>query len=126
LRRLNLPAHAERIGGLVREGWLRLGERSGVPVKTSGHAALLSLGFDHEQALALTTLVTTRMLDRGFLAGGGFYPSLAHTEQHVARYLAELAPVFGELAEAIARGDLTERLRSAGASVKHAGFARLT
>ena len=54
-----------------------------MPARATGHPALLSLAFEHPQAAALGTLVTTRMLDRGFLVGGGFYPSLAHEDWHV-------------------------------------------
>ena len=98
----------------------------GVPVKVSGHPALLHLNFDHDQAAALGTLLTAKMLERGFLAGGGFYPSLAHTERHIANYLSTAEPVFAELAETIAQGDVLQRLKSLGCSVRHTGFARLT
>ena len=72
---------------------------------------------------ALVTLLTVRMLSRGFLAGGGFYPTLAHEPRHVDAYLAAAEPVFAELAEAIAKGDVADRI---GGPVKSAGFARLT
>lgn len=126
LRDVNIAGHTSHIGGLIRDGWIRVGQRLGVPVKTSGHAALLHLSFDHEQAGALNTLLTARMLDRGFLTGSGFYPSYAHKEHHVARYLAAIEPVFVELAEAIRLGDVLQRLQSIGVPVRHTGFARLT
>ena len=110
LREVNIAAHTSRIGGLMRDGWKHLGQRWGVPVKLSGHPTLLHLSFDHEQAAALGTLVTARMLDRGFLAGSGFYPSYAHKEHHITRYLAALEPVFTELAEAVRLGDVRQRL----------------
>lgn len=62
LREVNIAAHALHIGGLMRDGWRNLGQRLGVPVKISGHPALLHLSFDHEQAAALGTLLTARML----------------------------------------------------------------
>lgn len=126
LRDVNIADHTRHIGGMMRDGWKRLGARSGVPVKVTGHPALLHLSFDHEQAAALGTLLTARLLDRGFLAGSGFYPSFAHKEHHVTGYLAAVEPVFTELAEAIRRGDLLQRLQSINVPVRHTGFARLT
>ncbi len=126
LRQINIAAHTSRIGGLMRDGWQTLGLRFGVPVKVSGHPALLHLSFDQEQAAAMGTLVTARMLDRGFLTGSGFYPGLAHTERHITNYLTAVEPVFAELAEAIHQGDVLQRLKELGCSVRHTGFARLT
>ncbi len=126
LRDVNIAAHTRHIGGLMRDGWKNLGHRVGVPVKISGHSALLHLSFDHEQAAALGTLLTARMLERGFLTASGFYPSYAHKEHHITRYLAALEPVFTEIAEAICLGDVQQRLQSIGVPVRHTGFARLT
>jgi hypothetical protein len=119
-------AYTSHIGGLMRDGWKVLGQRYAVPVKISGHAALLGLSFEHEQAAALGTLLTARMLDRGFLTGSGFYPSYAHKEHHVTQYFAALEPTFTELADAIREGDVLQRLQSIGVPVRHTGFARLT
>jgi hypothetical protein len=107
----------------MRDGWTALGRKHGVPAIAPGHAALLSLSFDHPQAAALGTLVTARMLDHGFLSGSGFYPSLAHEPRHVQACLAALDEVFVELADAIACNDVQSRLPG---GVRHTGFARLT
>jgi glutamate-1-semialdehyde 2,1-aminomutase len=63
------------------------------------------------------------MLSRGFLAGGGFYATLAHEPHHVDAYLCAAEAVFAELADAIKKGDAEQRI---GGPVKHSGFARLT
>ncbi len=126
LRDVNIAAHTSHIGGLMRDGWKTLGHKLGVPVKTSGHAALLHMSFDHEHAAALGTLVTARMLDRGYLTGSGFYPSYAHQERHVSDYLRAMEPVFVEVAEAIDQGDVLQRLLAINVPVRHTGFARLT
>jgi len=119
----DVPAHVHRIGELMRAGWHRLGEAHGLPMQAHGHAPLLKLGFDHEQAAALGTLLTTRMLERGFLMGGAFYPTLAHTEDHIQRCLDAADEVVPELAAAAASGDVTARLPG---PIKRSGFARLT
>lgn len=126
LREINIADHTSRIGGMMRDGWKNLGQRYAVPIKVSGHAALLSLSFEHPQAAELGTLLTARMLDQGFLASSGFYPSYAHKPQHVAKYLEALEPTFVELAEVIAEGDVHKRLQSLGLHTRHTGFARLT
>jgi glutamate-1-semialdehyde 2,1-aminomutase len=121
----DLPKHVERVGSNLRRQWLELGEHYDIPVKATGHAALLSLGFEHPQALALSTLVTQRLLADGILFSGGFYPSLAHEARHVDRLATALHPVFEEVRTAIRCQDILERVGGAE-FVRHAGFDRLT
>ena len=118
-----VPGHLEAIGTRFQNGLQELAIRAGVPLQLDGHPALTRIQFDHSQGAALGTLLTVRMLDRGILAGGAFYPSLAHTKEHVDRYLAAAAEVFAELVEAIQEGDIEERI---GGAVRHSGFMRLT
>lgn len=126
LGRIDIAAHTERIGGLMRDAWQTLGVQHAVPAITSGHNALLHLTFEHPQAAALGTLFTARMLDRGFLCGSGFYPSWAHTAEHVRNYAQAAEPVFAELAVAVQSNDVLERLKAIDLPVRHTGFARLT
>ncbi len=123
LRRIDAPKHLADIGGRYLEGWKKLGEETGVPVKAGGRPELALPGFDHPEANALMTLFTTRMLDHGFLAGGAFSPTMAHEPLHVDRCLAAARIVFGEIREAIDKGDALERI---GHRPKHTMFARLT
>ena len=123
LEHLDAPAHVAAIGQRFRDGWQRLGQSHGVPVRATGHPAIQTLSFDHPESTALGTLFTTRMLDRGFLVGGGFYPSLAHQPRHVDACLAAADDVFAELAEAIRRNDCASRLEG---PARHTGFARLS
>ncbi|MDB5386356.1 MAG: kanB [Planctomycetaceae bacterium] len=123
LQRVNAPAHVERIGKRFRDGWTKLGQAHSVPVRISGHPAITSFGFEHPDSAALGTLMTTRMLDKGFLLGSGFYPSMAHEGRHVDACLAAANEVFPEIAEAIQHEDAASRL---GGAVRHIGFARLT
>lgn len=119
----DVPAHLKKIGTLVTEGWQSLGKKHGLSVKTPGRPELALLAFDHPESAALTTLMTARMLNRGYLAAGGFNAMLAHEPRHVESYLAALDEVFGELADAVRDNDITNRI---GGPVKHTGFARLT
>lgn len=122
-QRIDVPEHVARIGERFRQGWLALANSYRVPARATGHAALLSLTFDHPQAAALGTLFTVRMLARGFLTGGGFYPSLGHCERHVDDFMASADDVFAEIAQAIAKSDIEARI---GGPVRQTGFARLT
>lgn len=123
MRAIDLPAHLAEIGGLVRAGWQSLGEKHGLPVRVGGRPEMALLAFDHPESAALLTLMTSRMLGRGFLAGGGFNPMLAHEPCHVTGYLDALDQVFAEMVEAMGKNDIAGRI---GGPVKHSGFARLT
>lgn len=123
MRRIDVPAHLAVIGVLVSKGWTELGAKHGLPVKVGGRPEMNLLAFDHPESAALLTLMTARMLKRGFLAAGGFNPMLAHEHHHVGRFLEALDEVFGELADAMVKGDIAARV---GGPLKHTGFARLT
>ena len=104
------------------DGWRALGAKHGLPLTVSGRPASCGLGFAHPDNAALLTLMTTRMLGHGFLAGANCSLTLAHQSHHVERYLAASDVVFGELADAIRAGDVMARL---GGPVKHSTFTRL-
>jgi glutamate-1-semialdehyde 2,1-aminomutase len=122
LEDVDVPRHVETIGRRFRDGLQQSADRHGVPLRLTGYPALTYLGFDHPQTMALTTLLTVRMLRAGYLAGGAFYPTLAHQPDHVDGFLAAADPVMAELAEGIARGDVEARI---GGPVRQLPFARL-
>lgn len=123
MQRIDVPGHLARLGTRVLEGWRELGARHGLPLGVAGRPASCSLSFAHPENAALLTLLSTRMLDRGFLAGATCSLTLAHQTHHVERYLDTLDGVFAELAAALAAGDVRSRL---GGPVKHSTFTRLT
>jgi glutamate-1-semialdehyde 2,1-aminomutase len=122
LMRIDVPAHLEQIGGRVRDGLAEIAQRHDVPLNFTGYPALMYFHFDHPQTAALQTLWTVRMLSHGFLASGGFYPMLAHEDQHVDAYLAACDSVFEEMSQALKQDDIENRI---GGPVKHSGFQRL-
>jgi len=63
------------------------------------------------------------MLQRGFLAGKGFYATFAHTEENIEAYLKSARDVFGEIRNELEQGSVLNRL---GGPVAHSGFSRLT
>ena len=124
MQSIDVPAHLARIGRLMMEGWRRLAEKHSLPLRAAGRPENASLVFDHPEAAALMTLLTVRMLAKGFLAGGYFNAMLAHEPRHVDAYLAALDEVCRELRDAI--GEEPAALhRRIGGPVKLTGFARL-
>lgn len=121
-QRIDVPQHVAAIGAKYCQGIGAVASRHGVPIRFRGHAALLMLSFDHAQASELQTLLTTRMLDCGYLVGAAFYPSLAHEERHVDACVASAESAFEELGNAIRMDDVKERLDG---PIKHCGFGRL-
>ena len=122
MQRIDVRAHVARIGTKIREGLLKLAEEHGLPLSTFGHSALPCFKFNHADDLALQTLYAARMLDRGILANFAISVCLAHTDEHVDRYLAAAGEIFPELAVALEKGDVASRI---GSPVRHTGFSRL-
>jgi glutamate-1-semialdehyde 2,1-aminomutase len=123
MQRIDVPAHVAQVGNRVMQYWNEAAARHGLPVDTSdGRPCLAHFTFKHEQSEALRTLYTQLMLERGFLAGTGLYPTLAHTDEVVSLYGAAIDGVFEEIAGALAKGDAAARLKG---PVAHSGFRRL-
>lgn len=123
MQRVDVPAHVARIGDMVARLWTRHAAKHGLPVAAGdGYPCLAHFHFEHESAEALRTLYTQLMLERGFLAGVSIYPTLAHTDGIVALYGRAIDEVFGEIADALAAGDIEARLKG---PVAHSGFRRL-
>jgi glutamate-1-semialdehyde 2,1-aminomutase len=118
----DVPAHVATIGNHFRQGMKENAARHGVEISFQGHPAMSILSFKHDNALALQTLLTVRMLDRGFLVDSGIYPSLAHEKRHVDACVAAADDVFAEIGEAIRLKDIASRLPS---PTRHTKFQRL-
>ena len=123
MQTVDVPAHVAHVGTRVQRFWGESGRRHALPVHVGGYPCLAHLRFDHPQADALRTLYTQSMLARGFLAGTGLYPTLAHTDAIIDRYGEAIDAVFKEIATVLAAGgDVTAHLRG---PVAHSGFRRL-
>jgi len=122
-RSVNAGAHLKAIGERIQQGWRAAAEKAGLPVTAGGLAPLSHFSLDVPDALAVRTLFTQKMLDRGFLASAAFYAMYAHQEEHAVEYLSAVEAVFGELKTAVDAGTVREQLRG---PVALSGFARLT
>ncbi len=123
MREIDVPSHLAGIGSRYSAGWQQLGEQHGIATTIGGRRELVSVGFDDPNNNALLTLFTRRMLDHGFLASGGFNPTMAHEPRHVDACLAAANEVFPEIADAIRQGDVNRRIEG---QEKHTMFSRLT
>jgi hypothetical protein len=104
MRAVNVPGIIADAGSAVKGAWKTYGLQSGLPVKVGeGYPCLARFEFTGEYADELKNLYTVNMLNRGFLAGTDFYPTLAHTPEIVASYGQAIGEVFAELASMLER-----------------------
>jgi len=123
MQQVDVPGHCERIGRIVQSAWRAAAERHGVPVTVEdGYGALAHFAFEHELANELRTLYVQLMLERGFLAKTAIYVTLAHTDEIIEKYTTAIYEVFGEIADALSKGEVSQRLKG---PVAHTGFRRL-
>ncbi len=112
LRAVDAPQHFWRLGERVQQGIGELAGKHGLAVRVMGKPPLPSFGFEFgDDPLAVSTLFTQEMLSRGFLAGKSVPLSLAHDDAVIDRYLAAMDETFAILADAVAKNDVTTRLR---------------
>lgn len=122
-RRENVAEHLIEIGNRVLNGWQQAAREIGLRLHTSGLPSLNHFHLDYDNELALSTLFTQVMLEKGFLASNQFKPSFAHQAHHVDAYLLAVRATFVVLADGLARGDVEGRLKGPCA---RRGFYRLT
>lgn len=122
LKEKNVPAHLQRVGREIQDGWRGLAEKNNLNIKVFGIYPLGHFSFEYKNPLVLKTLFTQMMLERGFLASTAFYASYAHKKEHVKKYLEAVDEVFNCLSKMIKKGNPEKHLKS---SVCHDGFRRL-
>lgn len=123
MKKINVPAHADRIGRLVLKAWKQSGKKHNLPITfDGGYPCIAHFAFDHELADELKTFYVQLMLERGFMATTAICVSLAHTENIISLYATAIDEVFAEMAEALDKGDVVSRLKG---PVAHNTFKRL-
>ncbi len=119
----DVVGHVARIGAGIQGVWRDGAVAHGIPMTVDdGYPCFAHFAFDHPEANALKTLYVQEMLKRGFLASTVIYPTLAHTDAHVAAYEAAVNEVFGVMASALEKDGVTAALEGPEA---HTGFRRL-
>ncbi len=110
-------------GELINKGWSNLAQKHDLKIHVSGIPPLTHIEFDHESPLAIQTLYTQEMLERGFLLGASVYTTYAYSDKIIQHFLDITEIVFGMIKKASEKGQIEASLKSA---VIHAGFRRLT
>jgi glutamate-1-semialdehyde 2,1-aminomutase len=116
--------HLIEMGTRIGVGWSMIAQKYGLALNVTDFKPLITMKFKYqEENLALQTLFTQEMLERGYLAAGSVYVSLAHTKEIIDSYLDAVDQVFAILAEALHKGNLIQRLKT---RPKSDAFQRLT
>jgi len=121
--REDVTQHLIEIGGHVMDGWEKTSKNVGLQLRLGNLPSIAHFSFEHEDPLALTTLFTQSMLEKGYLAYNQFKPSFAHNIQHVHAYLNAVEDVFAFIAKAVEEGRVRSYLKG---PVMKTGFYRLT
>jgi len=119
----NVPAHLDKIGGLISDGWKKLAIKHDLDITILPPHALVTFSFNYENMQELKTLFTQEMLKRGYIATSSVYVSYSHTKEIVDRYLANVDDVFGIVKQAMVQNKVLNLLEG---PVAHSGFQRLT
>ena len=94
-----------------------------IDININGMDALVSYNVNHHDTLAIKTFITHRMLDKKFLAGNLFYPSIAHSDKDTEDFFTSLEEVIIELSQILlGEGKIKQHLRNPQC---HSGFQRL-
>ncbi|MBE6366315.1 MAG: aminotransferase class III-fold pyridoxal phosphate-dependent enzyme [Lentisphaerae bacterium] len=125
MQQTNTASYVNNIGKQVMELWKTTAEKSALPIKlTSEFGCLATFAFDSCHANIMRTLFTIKMLERNFIAGTAFYPTMAHSSKELMLYGAALREVFAELAALHAAG--SDAIKNALHTPEaHCTFARL-
>jgi glutamate-1-semialdehyde aminotransferase len=115
--------HAAKVGKTVQQDWMDAAQRHGLDIHCSGVPCLAHFDFA-EHKKELKTLYTVLMLKEGFLGNIAIYPTLAHTDEILAKYRVAIDKVFAQIAE-IQKGGKEAILEAIGGPVCLSGFKRL-
>ncbi|MCX7970260.1 MAG: aminotransferase class III-fold pyridoxal phosphate-dependent enzyme [Negativicutes bacterium] len=115
--------HIAAIGERWREIMRRCGSDNSFDLTFDGLPALSHFAFADDDQLLVMSVFTRLMLERGWLTGSQFKPSLAHDGRVVDRYAEACSGVMRQLGEIRDRGQLEQVLDGPPA---RRGFYRLT
>ena len=117
--------HVAKVGGTAVNTWKEMSARHGLTIDCDCLECLAHFSFP-ENTLELKTLYTVLMLKEGFLDNASLYPTLAHTDDVLARHKEAVDKVFYQIAQIVSKGDKQAILDAIGGPVCQTGFKRLT
>lgn len=109
-------------GLTIREGWQKLADKHELAINHFGLPALTGFSFISEKNLFYKTLITQKMLDKGYLASNVVYVCTEHTQQVIDTYFDNLDPIFALIKECEEGRNVESLLQG---PVCHGGFKRL-
>lgn len=121
-RQENVHQHLISMGKKIKTIWKDQADHAGLNIHISGIDTLGHFDFEYPNQLAIRTLFTQMMLDKGFLAWFQFKVSYAHQDRHFRLYAKALAEVFPLLAKHEKEGKIEAMLKG---PVQSTGFKRL-
>jgi len=123
IRKHNVIGHLIATGEKIQEAWRLLAREYSLDIEVSGMPSLCHFSFKGPDSLALKTLFTQMMLEKGFLATTAFYASYAHKPKMVEDYLKAVDEIFGYISKILKGSNIKKHLHG---PVCHSGFKRLT
>ena len=110
-------------GVKVKKIWQECADKHQLNIHISGIDPMCHFALEGVEPLLLKTYFTQEMLKLGFLAGTGFYASVAHTEEAIEAYREACGTVFQTISGLLKSGqDISTCLDG---EVCHSGFERL-
>ncbi len=122
IKKLNVPEHLIKAGKKIQVGWDAMAKKNDLNIAVSGIEPLGHFNFNYSNALAIKTLFTQLMLEKGYLATNAFYASYAHTDSVIEGYLKAVDESFAVLSASIKNRTVESELKG---PVSHSGFKRL-
>ena len=123
MQEVDVPGHVDRMGRKVQDLWSKHAKALDLPLAIEeNYPCFAGFAIQHEQEAQLRLYFVQEMLKRGILAANRVYLTLAHTDQNLADYERAVGEVFALMADALAKGDLADRLEG---PVARTGFGRL-
>lgn len=110
-------------GRAVKELWQKNADQCHFHIQIGGIDPMCHFAIDDVEPLAVKTYFTQEMLKLGFLAGTGFYASIAHTEKEIKAYDEACSVAFRKIANLMRENrDISSCLDG---DICHSGFERL-
>lgn len=126
MQKKRVPDHLISVGTYIGREWEKLAKAHDLPVHVEGIPDIppvVTMLFEHPDALAMQTYFTQEMLKRGYLAMRTVYVCNEHTTKAVDAYIENVDEVFKHMHTALEKKDLAEKIQG---PLAHTGFTRLT
>ena len=120
---MNVPQRLVDYGMRINDGWRMLAEKHKIGIHISGIPPLTHISFEADEPLAIQTLYTQEMLEKGYLLGASVYTTFAYENKIIDTFIEQSDSVFELIKGAIDKGDIKKHLKG---DVIYAGFRRLT